>query len=355
MSASPVVERRPAERRGASPTEQTALLYERYYDRVFGYCLYKLGNREEAEDAVQTTFLWVMRGLERGIEPRLEANWLFTIAQNACRARIKTRGRKRLQETLSDPQVLERVAPGRSACEDELVGLHDALRDMPELQRQAIILREWRGFSYKEIAAELELSDAAVETLIFRARRSLASRLENPTAARPAKQVRTFALNLGSLGAALKSLLGFGGTASLGAVAATVGALAIGLGIEGDSPAHAPRAQTPAALPTVLNPGTPVESKARSKDNTPGREHGHRTPTPSDSPDTTPALESGSPPGPDVRGAVEQTTVLLPPVGETVDGAVDTVDGAVEDVNDVVETAGAALEQTTALPLPQLP
>ena len=68
---------------------------------------------------------------------------------------------------------------------------------MPELQRQAIILREWRGFSYKEIAAELELTDAAVETLIFRARRSLASKLENPNA-RPARHA-ALALNFGWL------------------------------------------------------------------------------------------------------------------------------------------------------------
>ena len=193
MSANPVIERPRLARSEGSPQERTGDLYERYYDRVFGYCLYKLGDRQEAEDATQTTFLWVMRGLEHGIEPRLEANWLFTIAQNACRARIKTRGRKREQETLSDPQILEQVAPGRSGVQDELLGLKEALGDMPELQRQAIILREWRGFSYKEIAAELDLTDAAVETLIFRARRSLAGRLEHPNA-RPAKRA-TLAIN----------------------------------------------------------------------------------------------------------------------------------------------------------------
>ena len=67
--------------------EGTRLLYERYYDRVFGYCLYQLGSREEAEDAVQTTFLWAFRALRRGVVPRAEDAWLFTIAKNACRAR----------------------------------------------------------------------------------------------------------------------------------------------------------------------------------------------------------------------------------------------------------------------------
>ena len=112
--------------------------------------------------------------------------------------------------------------------------MEDALRDMPELQRQAIILREWRGFSYKEIAAELDLTDAAVETLIFRARRSLASRLENPNA-RPAKRA-ALAVNFGWLLSGVKSLFAFGGAANLTALAASAAAVAIGLGVQGDTP-----------------------------------------------------------------------------------------------------------------------
>jgi len=51
---------------------------------------------------------------------------------------------------------------------------------MPENQRRAILLREWQGLSYREISAELDLSQAAVEMLIFRARRALAGALEQP-------------------------------------------------------------------------------------------------------------------------------------------------------------------------------
>jgi sigma-70-like protein len=49
---------------------------------------------------------------------------------------------------------------------------------MPENQRRAILLREWQGLTYREISAELGLSQAAIETLIFRARRALAQGLE---------------------------------------------------------------------------------------------------------------------------------------------------------------------------------
>jgi RNA polymerase sigma-70 factor, ECF subfamily len=261
VSASPVLESPrvapgPARAETVSAAAATAgRLYEEHYERVFGYCLYKLGMRQEAEDAAQTTFLWALRSLEAGIEPRLEANWLFTIAQNACRARIRTRGRRRDQEVLSDPQILQRVAPGRSGVEEALVGLEEALRDMPELQRQAIVLREWRGFSYKEIAETLGLSHAAVETLIFRARRSLASRLEYP-ASRTRTKARALALDIGSLASGLKSLLslGLGTGVKVGAVASTVAAVALGVGVPGDTPTvEANAAKAPVHVPASAN------------------------------------------------------------------------------------------------------
>ena len=74
-----VANRAPA-REVESAADDAAILYERYYDRILGYCLYHLGSREEAEDVAQTTFMWAYRGLRRGVVPRVEASWLFTIA-----------------------------------------------------------------------------------------------------------------------------------------------------------------------------------------------------------------------------------------------------------------------------------
>ena len=84
---------------------------------------------------------------------------------------------------------------------------------MPESQRRAILLREWQGLSYREIAAELELSQTAVETLIFRARRSLAKGLAEPQA-RAEKRRAVRGADLGSLLTGLKSVL-FGGAVGL--------------------------------------------------------------------------------------------------------------------------------------------
>jgi RNA polymerase sigma-70 factor, ECF subfamily len=347
MSANPVLERPRLAQGKGSPQERTGDLYERFYERVFGYCLYKLGDRQEAEDAAQTTFLWVMRALEQGIEPRIEANWLFTIAQNACRARLKTRGRKRQQETLSDPQILERVAPGRPGVQVELVGLEEALRDMPQLQRQAIILREWRGFSYKEIAAELGLSDAAVETLIFRARRSLASRLENPNA-RPAKRA-ALALNLGSIASAVKSLLGLGGGVNVAALAATAAAVAIGVGVSGDAPSRTtPPIVAPAtdARPHVHAPS--VSAKPTQETPRRGHEKRQRTSSPDDSQDSDgPSAPSDASLGLLDTDVVGKATDPLTP-------ATDLLDSTIAEVKAVVGSANDALAPPTAQ-LPPLP
>ena len=213
MEASPtLVRERPVSVIAESAADGAALLYERYYDRVFGYCLYQLGSREEAEDVAQTTFMWAFRGLRRGVVPRAEASWLFTIAQNACRARHRSRGRKRAREVLSDPVQLADMSPAHAADTDDLMGLEDALARMPDQQRRAILLREWRGLSYKEIAAEMELSNAAVETLIFRARRSLADLLSGKPAP---KRAGRFAFFPGALAAACKGLMGSGAVAKL--------------------------------------------------------------------------------------------------------------------------------------------
>ena len=89
--------------------------------------------------------------------------------------------RRRAVEVAQDPHALEEIVAA-PAPSNELDGLTDALATLTEQQRHAIILREWHGLSYSEIAERLELSQAAVETLLFRARRSLARR--SPPAAR---------------------------------------------------------------------------------------------------------------------------------------------------------------------------
>jgi RNA polymerase sigma-70 factor, ECF subfamily len=339
VEASPtLVTERPVSANAATPADGAALLYERYYDRVFGYCLYQLGSREEAEDVAQTTFMWAYRGLRRGVVPRAEASWLFTIAQNACRARHRSRGRKRAREVLSDPVVLADVSPAHVAETDELVGLEDALARMPELQRRAILLREWRGLSYKEIAAELGLSDAAVETLIFRSRRTLAELL----AGKPApKRARKFAFFPGAI-AAFKAVVGSGTVAK---VAAGLAAALIATTVLGSQEASAPKPRASRGTSVSVVPLRPKsEKKGKST-----RSHKPAKSVSSGAPSTSHSSGKPSTPSPskpiDSPGASVQVVADDPitAVKGTTDHALKTVRGVLAPVNDAVPELGVEL------------
>jgi RNA polymerase sigma factor (sigma-70 family) len=204
----------------------------------------QLGNREEAEDAVQSTFMNAFRGLQRGVVPQVESAWLYKIAHNVCLSRRRAAFRRGRVEFANDLEALQEITPSPSVREtDDLIRLNDVLATMPENQRKAILLREWQGLSYHEICQEMELSQSAVETLIFRARRSLAAGLE---AAQPAKKglhrLRQGS-NLGTALVALKSLLaGSAAVVAAGSVAAAgpVEPLQHHFGRPSASPAGAP-------------------------------------------------------------------------------------------------------------------
>ena len=229
---------------------QAGDLYARYRDRIYGYCLYQLRSAEEAEDALQTTFLYAFRGLRRGVVPVAEGPWLFTIARNACLERHRSRRRRR-PEILSDPQVLEDGSAAAERNGDDALRLQQALGHLPEQQRMAFVLREWRGLSYREVAAEMDISLSAVETLIFRARRTLAQLLTEGDEARPQKRRIARVLDFGSLAAALKSLLGGSSAAKLVAVAAVVSSAAVAAGTIAPGPAQAPASKPAAPVPGI--------------------------------------------------------------------------------------------------------
>ena len=234
--------------RADSAGDMTRVLYERYAPQLFRYCLHQLGSREEAEDAVQSTFLNAFRGIRRGVVPEQESAWLFKIAQNVCLSRRRSTWRRGRIESKADFEVVEEVTPAPTRLADELVGLQDALERMPPKQRRAILLREWKGLSYSEIAAELEVSQTAVETLIFRARRSLAQGLAEPP--RPVRERRLVrGVDLGNVVTALKSLLLGGGAAAMkvAAVATVVGAGTVAVATPLDHRFHHVRPPTAAA------------------------------------------------------------------------------------------------------------
>ena len=283
MAAVPSTGRADQVDRVAAPeADATRALYEHYANQIFGYCLHQLGSREEAEDAVQSTFLNAFRGLRRGVVPEMEAAWLFKIAHNVCLSRRRSSWRRGRIESPADFDLVEELAPAPARQSDELIGLQDVLETMPENQRRAILLREWQGLSYREIGDELELSQAAVETLIFRARRSLAQGLEQPP--KPARRRARAAGDFGNILAGIKSLL-FGGAAAV-KVAATVAVVsattvAVSAPVQQHRQHHkasAPRTPSAAAAPSAQRGGSvlaPSPAAALARGKGAAAKHGH--------------------------------------------------------------------------------
>ena len=160
---------------GVTAAHELDELYRLHAAEVFRYAYAVLGNRADAEDITQTTFVNALRALERGDRPRKPTNWLITIAHNLIRQRFRQQQARPLEVELDrDVAAVEGADDGPSI--DDLVR---ALQRIPQTQRQALVLRELEGRSYAEIGELLGVSQSALEALLFRARRSLADELEN--------------------------------------------------------------------------------------------------------------------------------------------------------------------------------
>jgi RNA polymerase sigma-70 factor (ECF subfamily) len=156
---------------------RTAQLYALYGRTVSGLCGALLRSRPEAEDATQQTFLSAHRALLAGTEPREPAAWLATIARNECWGRIRTR----MRQPLTTAEI-ESASPADDPLTEairraDLAALWNAIEALPLQQRDAILLREFGGLSYDELAVALAVSGPAVESLLFRARQTLRAQL----------------------------------------------------------------------------------------------------------------------------------------------------------------------------------
>jgi hypothetical protein len=183
----------------------------------------------------------------------MELPWLLTIAKNVCSTRRRAGMRRGAHESPHDlDSIQDRLATPDRTDVASPAELRSALEAIPERQRRALLLREWRGLSYDEIGSELGLSQSATEALLFRARQSVAERLG----------AALKALNGLPLFSFVRSLLETG-TAKL--VAAAVGTT---LTIAAVPAAQPRRADVGVPLPTVVkthvNPHTSPTPRQRS-------------------------------------------------------------------------------------------
>jgi len=148
-----------------------AAIFRRYHQPLYRFCLAIVGNPEDAQDALQNTMIKVLRALP-GEERQIELKpWLYRIAHNEA---IDLLRRRRETSQLD----VEQVAPGYGLSEDaatreRLRGLLADLRELPDRQRDVLVMREMSGLDFEEIGVALETTGAVARQTLYEARQSL--------------------------------------------------------------------------------------------------------------------------------------------------------------------------------------
>ena len=155
------------------------LLVETHQARVIGTITKMLGSETEAEDLAQQVFIRVWKSAQRYTPTAKFTTWLFRITRNLVFNEM--RRRKHFTEPTDDvkePAGRTAHEPDQVLLEEELQSaIQEAINQLPESQRMAIILRRYEEMPYEEIARVMRTTVPAVKSILFRARAELRERL----------------------------------------------------------------------------------------------------------------------------------------------------------------------------------
>lgn len=155
-----------------------SVLTRRLTPRVLGYAARLLGDPSEAEDVTQEAMLrlWKIAPDWRQGEAQV-STWLYRVVTNLCTDRLRKRGRSAPLDAAGEPADTSPAADARMTEVQRSDALQAALAELPERQRQAVVLRHLEGLSNPEIAGIMDIGIEAVESLTARAKRALAALL----------------------------------------------------------------------------------------------------------------------------------------------------------------------------------
>jgi RNA polymerase sigma factor (sigma-70 family) len=148
------------------------VLYERHARGLLSFCVYMLGSRHDAEDAVQATFASAYRALRADGKPVALRPWLFTIARNDCLSIMR---RRRPTVELNGELALRGDPSHELEIREEVRHMLESVRELPERQRAALVLAELHGLSQAEIGDVLGVEPSQVKAYVYQARSNLIS------------------------------------------------------------------------------------------------------------------------------------------------------------------------------------
>ena len=169
----------------AGDTSAFEQLIERHQALVAGTVARMLGSNSDVEDIAQQVFIRVWKSARRYIPRAKFTTWLLKITRNLVFNELRRSKRHAHIPLQSEPGAEEVLlkdeknpAPDASLLETELQrAIEEAIIQLPESQRMAVVLRRYEQLSYEQIAEVLDLSVPAVKSVLFRARTELRTRL----------------------------------------------------------------------------------------------------------------------------------------------------------------------------------
>ncbi|OBR64815.1 RNA polymerase subunit sigma-24 [Paenibacillus oryzae] len=177
-------------------------LMRRYQRKIMAFIFHMLKSAKLellAEDLCSETFYKAYRSLHSFREMDASfSTWLYTIARNTVLSELRKQksANVSLDEAGYEPAAPMEATPEQSLLRNERVDMvRDAINNLPEKQRSALILREYEQLDYQEIASILGQTVSSVKSLLFRARASVKSQLEpyfgNSPASEPFERMNT--------------------------------------------------------------------------------------------------------------------------------------------------------------------
>ncbi len=166
--------------------ELYSVLMNRYQKKILAFVYHMLRSAKlesMAEDLCSEAFYKAYRSLNsfREVDASF-STWLYTIARNTVLSELR---KMRMTQVSLDDTVYIPVAPAETGPEMSLLRsektmlVREAINSLPEKQRSALILREYEGLDYQEIANILDQTVSSVKSLLFRARASVKAQLES--------------------------------------------------------------------------------------------------------------------------------------------------------------------------------
>ena len=153
--------------------EQEAFRYlvELYQRQAIAHATAFLGNRADAQDAVQEAFVDAFRSLRTFDESRAFYPWFYVLLRNRC---YKMAARRRETEDINEVEI---VSPRSGPPAEETIALERALMSLDQDEREIVTLKYFDGLSYDELARRLQIPRGTVMSRLFHARRKLHSKL----------------------------------------------------------------------------------------------------------------------------------------------------------------------------------